>query len=462
VVNSIFKKMTKYRKFWKLGRADLATEFFDINKNGQLVVKEGNYQYNLYDLTKKFGTSLEMVFPFVVERRLQGLIDTFNKWIKTYRYRGKFIYHYPMKASQNKELVLPIISEGGNLEVTSANELWMVKRLWEQGQFNNRIRVICNGPKTNYYLSLISELRDKGLQITPIIEDKVELTAINGFKGDIGIRLDPDVKIRAHWDKKVGRFGMSAQEILSLGRIRNLKLLHYHMSKQIEYQEDIIAPLKKALDLYVKLHKVNPNLDMIDIGGGFPVPFEGKPLFSMESVVKRVIRLIQKATDRAGIPNPDILCEWGSYLVAPAQVTIYRILNEKAIEKAVAKKWYIIDGSFMNDLKDTWAIHQKWQVVPVNNMNAKKLSRTWLAGLSCDSDDKYTNGGNYVLLPRLEDLENGDHQYVAILDTGAYQDALASHHCLLSSPAKIIAQNGVLTIARKRESAEEVGKQFGW
>ncbi|MFH1112134.1 MAG: hypothetical protein V1712_03660 [Patescibacteria group bacterium] len=454
--------MKNRRKFWKLGRADLNTDYFDINKDGQLVVKEGNYQYNLSDLTRKFGTSLELVFPFIIEKRLQELIAIFNKWIKTYRYRGKFFYHYPMKVNQNKEFVLPIISEGGNIEVTSANELWLVKRLWEQGQFNTRIRVICNGPKTNYYLSLISELREKGLQITPIIEDMDEVVSINGFKGDVGIRLDPDVRIRAHWDKKFGRFGLPAQEILKLGRIRNLKLLHYHMSTQIEYQEDLIAPLKKALNLYVKLHERNPNLDMIDLGGGLPVPYEGAPLYNTETIVKRIIRNIQRTTDRAGVPNPDILVEWGSYLVAPAQVTIYRVLNEKPIENAMAKKWYVVDGSFMNDLKDTWAIHQKWQVLPINNLNAKKLTRVWLAGLSCDSDDKYTAGGEYILLPRLEDLENGDQQFVALLSTGAYQDSLASHHCLLSSPAKIIAQNGVLTIARKRESAEEVGKQFGW
>src|SRR3989339_1503033 len=455
--------MKKFLKQWKLGRPELNTSCFDISRDGELVLHEGNYQYNLFNLARKFGTPLEAAFPFIVEQRLDDLKDIFNRSIKAFRYRGKFFYHYPMKASQNKEFVLPIISEGGNLEVTSANELWLVKRLWEQGQFHNRIRVICNGPKTNYYLSLIGELRDKGLQITPIIEDKYELAALSNYRGEVGIRLDPDVKIRARWDKKINRFGMSAEEILSFGRIRNLKLLHYHMSKQIEYQEDMIAPVKKAMAVYVKLHKKNPNLDMIDIGGGFPVPFEGKPLFSVESVVKRIVKIIYKASERAKIPNPDILCEWGSYLVAPAQVTIYQVLNEKHIEqKATARTWYIIDGSFMNDLKDTWAIHQKWQVVAVNNLDARKLSRTWLAGLSCDSDDKYTAGGNYVLLPRLEDLENGDHQYVAFLSTGAYQDALASHHCLLSSPAKIVAQNGVLTIARKRETAEDIGKRFGW
>lgn len=455
--------MKRIRERWKLGRAELATDWFDVNRDAELVVHEGNYQYNLYDMVRKFGSPLEVAMPFVVEQRLSDLTNTFNRLIKSYRYRGKFFYHYPMKVSQNKEFVLPVISEGGNLEVTSANELWLVKRMWEQEQFSSRIRVICNGPKTNQYLSLIFELREKGLSITPIIEDKFELAALSTFKGDVGIRLDPQVKVRAHWDKKINRFGMSAQEILSFGRIRNLKLLHYHTSKQLERQEDVVAPLKKAMELYVKLRQKNPALDMIDIGGGMPVPFEKKPLFPVEGVAKRILKTIQKACDRADIPHPDVLVEWGSYLVAPAQVTIYRIISEKQIENnAVVKKWYVIDGSFMNDLKDTWAIHQKWHVIPLNRLDAGKLSRVWMAGLSCDSDDKYTNGGSYILLPRLEDLENGDQQYVVVLDTGAYQDALASHHCLLSSPMKLNVQNGIITVARKRETPEEVGRQFGW
>jgi diaminopimelate decarboxylase len=92
-------------------------------------------------------------------------------------------------------------------------------------------------------------------------------------------------------------------------------------------------------------------------------------------------------------------------------------------------------------------------------MNTKKLEKVWLAGSSCDSDDKYTAGGEYILLPRLSET---DELYIALLDTGAYQDALASHHCLLSSPAKLIAQNGEIKIARRREQPEEVGKMFGW
>ena len=95
----------------------------------------------------------------------------------------------------------------------------------------------------------------------------------------------------------------------------------------------------------------------------------------------------------------------------------------------------------------------------VNNANTTSLKSVWLAGSSCDSDDKYTAGGNYILLPKLKE---GDNQFFAILDSGAYQDALASHHCLLSSPAKLIAQDGAIKIARKRETPEAIGKLFGW
>lgn len=459
--------MKSYKKFWKLGRKEFNTDIFDINSAGALVVKEGNYQYNVSELIKKFGTPLEIVFPFVIERRLNELFEMFNRYMKFYHYRGRFFYHYPMKVNQNKEFVLPIISEGGNIEVSSANELWLVKKLWEQDQFNSKIRVICNGPKTNQYLGLISDLRSRGLHITPVIEDEDEIeyykNAKNGKSvGDVGIRVDVDVKVKSHWDKKFNRYGFSEAEVLALGKIKNLKMMHYHISSQIEQSKDLVLLLKEAMRMFVKLKKINPGLDVIDIGGGLAVPYEKKKANNPELVVKNIIKVLSDIVQKEGIEPPDIIVEWGRYLVAPAQVTIFKVIHQKAIEKGVAKRWYILDGSFINDLSDTWALHQKWHVVPVNNMANKRLTRVWLAGSTCDSDDKYTAGGNYVLLPPLEDIPEGQSQYVAVFDSGAYQDALASHHCLLSSPAKIIAQNGILTLARRRETSEDVGKQFGW
>ena len=454
------KKKNGFKKFWKLGIDEYNTHNFDISPDGELIVREGNFQYNVFDIVKKYGSSTEIMFPTIIENRVRDLIETFNAYIKVLGYRGRFYYHYAMKVNQNKEFVLPAVAEGANLEVSSANELFLVKRMIEQDKFNVKIRVICNGPKTEKYISLIEELKNKGLIVIPIIEDGSELERLKKFKGEVGIRVNLDIKINSHWDKKFNRFGFTEEEILRIGKIKGLSILHYHISSQIETIDGLVKPLKRALELYAKLKTKNPGLDTLDIGGGAGVPYEKKKHFySSKSLIHHLVKAAKYHSDKLGVRHPNLIVEWGRYVAAPAQITIYKILAEKTVENKGRNKWYVINGSFMNDLIDTWAIHQKWHVTPVNYMNTKKLDKVWLAGSSCDSDDKYTAGGGYILLPRLSET---DELYIAFFDTGAYQDSLASHHCLLSSPAKLIAQNGEIKIARKRENPEEVGKMFGW
>lgn len=457
---SAAKKKNGFKKFWRLGLDELNTGNFDIGPDGELIVREGNYQYNIFDIVKKYGTSTEIVFPTVIESRVRDLIDTFNAYIKVLGYKGRFYYHYAMKVNQNKEFVLPAVAEGANLDVASANELYLVKKMIEQDKFNNKIRVICNGPKTPKYIELIEELRGKGLIVIPIIEDHVELERMSKFKGEVGIRVNLNIKVDSHWDKKYNRYGFTETELLSLGKIKNLSTLHYHISSQIETVEGFLRPLRRALDLYAKLREKNPGLDTLDLGGGAGVPYDKrKKFYSGKNLINQIVKTAKNHCDRLGVKHPNLITEWGRYVAAPAQITIYKILAEKTVDNKGKNRWYVIDGSFMNDLIDTWAIHQKWHVIPVNYMNHKKLEKVWLAGSSCDSDDKYTAGGSYILLPKLSDT---DELYVAFLDTGAYQDSLASHHCLLSSPAKLIAANGEIKVARRREGSEEVGKQFGW
>ncbi|OGN00157.1 MAG: hypothetical protein A3B91_01950 [Candidatus Yanofskybacteria bacterium RIFCSPHIGHO2_02_FULL_41_29] len=454
------KKKNGFKKFWKLGFEELNTQHFDINPDGELVVREGNFQYNIYDIVKKYGTSTEIVFPTIIESRVRDLIDTFNAYIKILSYRGRFYYHYAMKANQNKEFVLPVIAEGANLDVSSANELFVVKQMIEQDKFNAKIRVTCNGPKTERYISLIEELRNRGLIVIPIIENHDELERLKKFKGEVGIRVNMDIKIDAHFDKKYNRFGFLEEDLLKIGKVRNLSTLHYHISSQIEKIDGFLKPIKRALGIYHKLKEKNPALDTLNIGSGAGIPFEkSKKLYSLKNLVNQIIKTAKNESDRLQLKHPNLIVEWGRYVVAPAQITIFKILTEKAIVNRTDKKWYVIDGSFINDLADTWGIHQRWHIIPVNYMNDKKLNKVWLAGSSCDSDDKYTASGSYIVLPHLSDT---DDLYIAVLDTGAYQDSLASHHCLLSSPMKLIATNGEIKIARKRETPEEIGRLFGW
>lgn len=452
------KQGKNWRKFWKLGSEDFNTQFLNVNKDGELTATEGHHFYNLSDLAKKYGTPLQILFPFVIEDRLKDLIGYFQAYIKIYGYRGKFFYHYPMKVNQNKEFVFSLISEGANLEVTSANELWIVKKLWERERFNNKIRVFCNGPKTDQYINLIEELRSKGMNIVPIIEGPEEINRISKYKGDVGVRVDLELKADTHWDKKFDRFGLPERYVLTLPRMKNLKVLHYHLGSQIKTQKSIFEGVKRAFGIYKELQKINPTLDTLDIGGGFGIPYEKKKFYTAKGVSSKIIKILKTMSDKEGIRHPNLAIEWGQYIVAPSQVTLYKVISEKLIPKANAKAWYIVDGSFMNDLKDTWAIKQKWHTIPANNMHGV-LQTVWLAGSTCDSDDKYTAGGNYILLPK---LHSDREQFVAVLDTGAYQDALSSHHCLLSLPMRIMVKDGTVKIIRKRETPDSIGKLFGW
>ncbi len=448
-----------FKKFWKLGQEEFNTQFFGITPNSELMLKEGNYQYNIAQLVKKYGTPLEVVFPFVVENRLRDLTDIFNAYIKLNNYKGKFYYHYPMKVNQNKRFVLSLVSEGSNLETSSVNELWIVKRLWEQGRINSRIRVLCNGPKTGKYIKLIEELDRKGVIITPMIEHDGELAAFKKYKGEVGLRVNLNVKVKSHWDKKFNYFGFPEDYILKLKSMRNLGILSYHVSSQIEKLEGLVTPVKRMMQLYAKMRERHPKLDTIDIGGGAGVPYEKRRFYTAKAAAQLIVKTCKQLSKKYGVKEPNIICEWGRYVVAPAQITLFKVLTHKNVAEGSNRKWYIIDGTFINDLPDTWTIHQKWHIIPVNNLNTNNLQRTWLAGSSCDSDDKYTAGGGYILLPKLSEEED---QYIAVLDTGAYQDALGANHCLLSNPAKLIAQDGEIVVAHKRQPPEELGKMFGW
>lgn len=51
----------------------------------------------------------------------------------------------------------------------------------EQESFNEKMRILCNGPKTDKYINLIDELQHRGLKVVPIIEGPGELNNFQFF-----------------------------------------------------------------------------------------------------------------------------------------------------------------------------------------------------------------------------------------------------------------------------------------
>ena len=67
-----------WRKFWKLGADEFNTGFLGISKDAELTASEGHHIYNLHDLAAKYGTPLQVVFPFIIEDRLKDLMGYFQ------------------------------------------------------------------------------------------------------------------------------------------------------------------------------------------------------------------------------------------------------------------------------------------------------------------------------------------------------------------------------------------------
>ena len=264
------KREKNWRKFWKLGVDEFNTQFFGVNKDGELTATEGHHIYNLSDLAHKYGTPLQIVFPFIIEDRLKDLIGYFQAYIKIYGYKGKFFYHYPMKVNQNKEFILPLLSEGANLEATSANELWIVKKLWEREKFDSKIRVLCNGPKTDQYLDLIEELRGKGMNIVPIIESLEEVERLSKYKGDIGVRVDLNVRTDSHWDKMSKKLARPRVLIGVPSGTTNVETRAvYDAARSAGAREVLLVEEPMAAAIGIRLPIKDPVGSMIiDIGGG--------------------------------------------------------------------------------------------------------------------------------------------------------------------------------------------------
>ena len=129
----------------------------------------------------------------------------------------------------------------------------------------------------------------------------------------------------------------------------------------------------------------------------------------------------------------------------------------------------MINSSFITTLPDTWAINQRFVMLPINRWN-DNYERVLLGGLTCDSDDYYNSEQhiNGIYLP----VYNKDKPlYIGFFNTGAYQENIGGYgglqHCLIPGPKHIIIdkdQTGNITtyVFREEQKSEDLLKILGY
>lgn len=411
-------------------------------KNAQLYFRN----ISLLQLALNYGTPLRFTFLPSITEKIRSMVDYFQKAIKENNYHGSYTYFYCTKSSHFRHVLNKVLQAGTGIEISSSYDIELIQSLIDDGSISKKTRIICNGYKTKKYQDgIVSLINDGFSSVVPVIDSKRELLAyIDGVKTptlEVGIRVN--LSYLSPYSLS-SRFGISPEEILSFyqndlannSRVK-LSTLHFFNEKGIDGEDHYWDVLEDVVRLYCKLKNMNPALRVLDIGGGMPFRSKLNDTFDFQSWVQRIVSTIQKVCHQYRVNEPDIVTEFGKYTVAEATGIIFKVLEEKTI---FPYNWAVIDGSFITHLPDTWAINQMYPALPVNNWNAE-FKPFILGGLTCDSADYYPNSGQNendgIMLPSSQ-----DEQFVAILNTGAYQEALSGFggisHCLIPSPKHII------------------------
>jgi arginine decarboxylase len=334
-----------------------------------------------------------------------------------------------------------------HLETSSAYDIPIARELFQKGKITKDTIILCNGYKRPLYRQYIAELINDGFHnCVPIMDN---LNEIDYYEQNVRVNCKLGIRVAAdeepNFEFYTSRLGIRYSEVMDLykkrieGRAKfHLKTLHFFINTGMRDTAYYWNELTKFVELYCEMKKICPELDSIDIGGGLPIKTSMTFDFDYEYIIDQVIENIQYTCQEQGVPTPNIFTEFGSFTVGESGAIIYSILDQK--QQNDKELWYMIDGSFITMMPDSWGLNQKYILLAVNNWNNRYQSVN-LGGLTCDSMDYYNSEAHssVVFLPKVDREEK---QYIGFFHTGAYQESLGGYggiqHCLIPAPKHVL------------------------
>jgi diaminopimelate decarboxylase len=195
----------------------------------------------------------------------------------------------------------------------------------------------------------------------------------------------------------------------------------------------------------------------LDIGGGFPAPRD--PLTRtpdddgslaptappIEAFAETICADLGRGLSAAGVAPDGLVLqvEPGRSLHADTGIHLATVLG---IKRAGGRTWVETDTS-EQFLLDTIVEGNRWPVVVAGRADAQPVGRADLVGCSCGFDVLVADAA----LPAV-----GPGDVVALLDTGAYQESLATNFNALARPATVLVCGERSEVIRRREDEDEV------
>ena len=321
--------------------------YFDVNEAGNLIVRPTLGEPQSVDVkevvdelvAKKVSLPILLRFPQLLASQVKSICESFGRAIEEYDYRNVYSPVFPVKVNQRREVVQELLRAGRKyqlgLEAGSKSEI-LISMAQDVAPGS---LLVCNGFKDPAYLEAASLATRLGRRVVGVLEKPFEVRNLTKLAPKLeampmlGFRVRLYSRGSGRWERSSGatsKFGLTTGEIIQgiedlrqAGLLDRLQLLHFHIGSQITEIRRIKNAIKEAARVYAKVRKMNVGIEILDVGGGLGVDYDGSRTSSDASVnytvqefANDVVYNVKDVCDNEDVPEPQLISESGRSLTA--------------------------------------------------------------------------------------------------------------------------------------------------
>jgi diaminopimelate decarboxylase len=387
----------------------------------------------LLQIAQDFGSPVYVYNAEKMVSQYKRLTGAFSK-VKQLR------LNYAAKALSNISVLKLFNSLGSGLDTVSIQE---VKLGLTAGFEPGKIIYTPNGVS----LEEIETAAKLGVQINI---DNLSILEQFGTKHPsvpVCIRINPHVMAGGNSNISVGhidsKFGISIHQIPHILRIvENTKMtingIHMHTGSDIL---DIDVFLY-ASEILFETAKNFENLEFIDFGSGFKVPYKAGDIeTNIEELGTKLTKRFNQFCKDYG-KELTLAFEPGKFLVSEAG---YFLTKVNVVKQTTSTVFAQVDSGF-NHLIRPMLYGSQHEIYNLSNPNGKERFYT-VVGYICETDTFANNR-------RINEITEGD--ILAFKNAGAYCFTMASNYNSRFRPAEVLWYQGKAHLIRKRETFEDI------
>ena len=395
-------------------------------------------------IAQQYGTPLYVYNEEIIRNHM----DAVAKVITKYPYTA----NYSVKANTNIHILKLALEEGNNCDAMSVGEIMMLEKA---GFPQDRIFFVPN----NVSQEELSYAIEKNIMTSLDSLAQLEMYGQLNPGGKCAVRLNPGVGA-GHHEKvitagKKTKFGIAEEDIDQIFEIckkYDLKIagINQHIGSLFMDPE----PYLKAVSNLLRIAKRFENLEFIDFGGGYGIPYhklDDEKEFDMESFKKRLEPILDEFVESYG-SIPLFKSEPGRFCVAEGSVILGRV---HAVKQNAGKKYAGTDVG-MNVLVRP-SMYDSWHDIEVVRngkvVERKDMEEVTVTGNICESGDLLAKER---MLPKMEQKD-----LICVLDTVAYGYSMCSSYNSRPRPAEVmVCKDGSVKLIRRRETIEDLFRYF--